>query len=121
MLDKGPFAAGNWADLPIFQRWLKAMLNHGECVEADGGYRGDANVKHPKDCTNFGEEEMKSAARARHETVNRRLKIFRVLKDTFRHDLNKHIFCFDACAVVTQLNLQSFEPIYQVDYQIIYS
>jgi hypothetical protein len=33
----GPFPAGSWNDLKIFQMKMKALLKPGERVEADGG------------------------------------------------------------------------------------
>ena len=42
----------------------------------------------------------------RHETVNARIKQFKVLTDRFRHDILKHSSCFRACAVLTQLSFK---------------
>ena len=75
-------------------------------------------VRLPEDCTFIREHELKFNARARQETANERLKNFKVLATDFRHDLNKHEDCFFACAVITQLNLQTTEPLFGIDYRI---
>ena len=72
----GPFACGKWSDLKIFRVALKKKLVPRERVEADGGYRGDIRISDPEDAANLRDTLMKSAARARHETVNRRFKQF---------------------------------------------
>jgi hypothetical protein len=46
----------------------------------------------------------RSNACCRHETINQRIKVFKILTDRFRHDIEKHSMCFRACAVLTQLS-----------------
>ena len=55
--------------------------------------------------------------RCRHETVNRKLKVFEALKQVFRHDLSKHQTVFDAVVVLTQLSI-SFggEKLFDTEY-----
>ena len=85
---QGPFAAGAWPDINIFRGWLKYHLRPGECVEADAGYRGDEKVHGPEDHVLTPEQDMaKFNVRARHETVNRRMKQFNALHHTFRHEM----------------------------------
>ena len=99
---------------------LKGALDEGEMVEADRGY--ECKKWHIKTPTGFHtrtqrEEGNKLNAAARHETVNGHLKIFKVLKDGFRHDLVFHSSCFRAIAVITQLNFTlKKSPLYQVQY-----
>jgi hypothetical protein len=50
------------------------------------------------------DKQAKELARARHETVNGRLKIFRVLSIMFWHIHNLHQFFFHAVAVLTHNN-----------------
>ena len=59
---------------------------------------------------------MKDDARARHETVNRRLKHWGILKNVFRHDIEKHTNELRAVAVITQLEFENGEPAFQVNY-----
>lgn len=108
----GPFPCGKWSDLKIFRQGLKNMLQQGEKVQADGGYRGESNHI----VTPTGVNDMGQKVRARHETVNRRFKQFNILQRVFRHELVKHQAVFLACAVITQLALESGEPLYGVNY-----
>eukprot|EP00536_Pseudo-nitzschia_multiseries_P002741 jgi/Psemu1/6213/gm1.6213_g len=62
------------------------------------------------------QRKMKANARAQHETLNGRLKIFNVLTTHFRHMkpnrqgmMQKHGICFNAVAVITQLKFVSGE------------
>ena len=113
----GPFAPGPWPDITIFWSFLKQLLLPGERVEADLGYRGDPSVDSPNvNCPNPYYIAMKATVRARHETINRRLKSFNVLGGRFRHEIKKHGMVFEAVAVVTQLQLLS-EPVFPVQYQ----
>ena len=60
----------------------------------------------------------KAWCRSRHETVNKRMKQFNVLKNCFRHDIEKHGYCFDAIAVITQLAIaKGGEPLFPVPYR----
>ena len=105
----GPFPPGDWNDLTIFRDGLKHLLRPGERVEADDGYIAEDPqlVKAPAGAR-FMEDEhwhaKRGTARRRHETINQRIKIFKVLTDRFHHDIEKHSMCFRACAVLTQLS-----------------
>ena len=116
----GPFPAGDWPDLNIFRAGLKNLLDRGELVEADNVYRGDAKVRTNEDCVNLFQYEMKFNVRARHETANSRIKCFKVLSDQFRHQLHLHGYCFNACAIIVQLNISTLEPLYAVEYRLHY-
>lgn len=43
----GPYPAGHWHDLTIFRCWLKWILDDGEQVEAELGYREEPCCKMP--------------------------------------------------------------------------
>ncbi len=122
----GPYPAGKWPDLSIYRHRLKKKINKNEFVEADGGYRGDETIATPYDCDNLAQEQIKFDVRARQETVNARMKEYKVLQTRFRHKINKHnmerhYLCFNAVAVLVQLEIQSFNPLYQItDYDFKY-
>ena len=59
---------------------------------------------------------MKKKARARHETVNRRIKQFNILSNRYRSDLGMHGVVFTAICVITQIAIQTDSPLFQVDY-----
>jgi hypothetical protein len=115
----GPFPAGANPDLEIFRSGLMTYLEEFERVEADDGYIGEAplKVRCPKCITTpLERKEMMAVVRMRHETVNRRMKQWRCLKDVFRHGLDFHETCFTFCAVMTQIAISNGEPLFQVDY-----
>jgi hypothetical protein len=114
----GPFAPGVWNDLQIFRLKLKTLLPPGEKVEADDGYRGDERVSTPMDARNMHESLMKDHARGRHETVNRRYKQFNCLSQVFRHEVEKHVFCFEAVSVIVEMGIENGEPLYKINYYL---
>jgi hypothetical protein len=116
----GPYKPGIWNDIAIFRNALLSELDDGERVEADDGYRGES----PKfvKCPAFigSHQAMESAAayvRRRHETINKRFKQWGVLKQVFRGDTRTHGKYFRFVAIVTQLAIESGEPLFQVDYE----
>ena len=52
--------------------------------------------------------------RARHETINGKLKRWGVLCQMFRHNRKKHHFIFKACIALTQLLLNHGERSFDV-------
>jgi hypothetical protein len=115
---QGPYPAGKWPDIKIFNAVLSHFLELGERVEADDGYRGHADkIKCPQNDANPPENlVMQGRARARHETLNGRLKNWGILSQVFRHDILCHGEVFRACAVVTQLTIDDGEPLFEVEY-----
>ena len=114
----GPYECGLWPDIKIFRDALISELDEGERVEADDGYVGEAPqfVKCPKSFTNptFMEKTQKFI-RSRHETVNKRFKQFKVLKNRYRHEIVDHAEVFRACVVLTQLSINKGEPLFDVN------
>ena len=115
----GPYPAGSWPDINIFRNGLKTYLEPYERVEADDGYLADAptHVRCPKDVTTKPErKKMMAIVRMRHETMNRRLKQWRILKSMYRHELKEHRTVFSAVAVMTQIAISHGEPLFSVEY-----
>ena len=115
---QGPYPAGKWPDIKIFTSVLAHFLEPGERVEADDGYRGHADkVKCPKNDANPAENlKMQGRVRARHETLNGRLKNWGILSQVYRHDIRRHGEVFRACATITQLTIDDGEPLFEVAY-----
>ena len=113
----GPFPCGACHDLVIFQAGLKPLLLHWEKVEADQGYVGDLKIR-PKEEINVSWDQYiaKGRARSRHETINGLFKIFDVLSDRFRHQIEKHGVVFRAVVAITQLKIQYEQPSFNVHY-----
>jgi hypothetical protein len=59
-------------------------------------------------------QEM-TRGRARHKTINGRFIDWAVLRDVYRHDLNKHHLIFDAVAIMIPLEMLPFECFSQHD------
>jgi hypothetical protein len=112
----GPFRGGEH-DITIARQALLDALDEDEMVEADGGYAGEQfYIKIPKDASSEEEKWMKQVTRSRHETANKRFKIFEILRTRFRHELEKHSSCFRAVVVITQLSIEHGAPLYSVNY-----
>jgi len=104
----GPFPAGAFPDRTIFRRKLMMWLGLTEKVDADEGYSGeDMYIRLPSHLVEGSPEAIQHArARARHETMNKRLKQFNILHQTYRHHLDDHGSVLRACAVTAQLGFK---------------
>ena len=117
----GPFPCGSFPDHKIFKYCgLKDALDINERVKADGGYKsldpqfcktpyGYTSIAHPE------RKRMASRVRARHETINRRLKKFNILTTVYRHSKNDHMDAFHAVCVVVQVEMLNGEPLFQIE------
>ena len=115
---QGPYPAGKYNDIAIFNKVLVNFLDPYERVEADSGYRGHPRyIKCPENGANPPENlAMQARVRSRHETFNGRLKNWGILSQVFRHDIFLHGPVFRACAVLTQLMVENGEPLFAVEY-----
>lgn len=112
----GPFPCGHYPDITIFRSKLKAMLQDGEMVEADNGYRGEYYcVRTPVDYDDEDDKKKKGQILARQETVNRRFKQFGALKQVFRHNIGVHRTVFECVVVLTQLSINNGDKLFQID------
>lgn len=102
----GPYPCGSYPDLKIFRNGIKNYLDESEMVIADKGYP-DPKVYH--------DSELERFVRSRHEHINKRLRHFGVLRYKFVHSLDMHSVCFRAVANLTQLNIVSGEPLYNIE------
>lgn len=78
----GPFQPGVYNDDMVFNKGLAGMLEEGERVETDRGYRGSSPqyVKCPGTVTADPDKaEMQQRVRSRQETCNKRLKQWNIL------------------------------------------
>jgi hypothetical protein len=112
----GPYPCGKYPDLTIARDRIIHYLDPGEKFVADGGYRDGGIYAETPNGLNNDDQRMKRLARARHETVNKRLKQFAVLNSAFRNELEKHYYCFHSIANMTQLHIQTNAPLFQVKY-----
>ena len=113
------FPCGAYSDRKIAkEEGLEECLADGERYIADAGHRG-GRAETPSGQNN-NEQWVQSKVRARHETVNRRLKQFGILVQTFQHRRSKHCVVFMAIANLTQITIREESPLFQVNYIDIY-
>ena len=114
----GPFKAGVH-DLTIFRNGLRQKLADGKMAIADRGYRTSKpdemfKLAIPVSTDSNELRSFKSRCRARHETFNSRIKNFRVLSDTYRHDIRKHQSAFQAVCVIVQYQIRNGAPLFVI-------
>jgi len=103
----GPTPPGKYNDLEVFRCALKQKLPPGKRAIGDKGYSGEqdfistCNDLDPRELAAFKERVL-----ARHETFNKRLKIFSCLTTKFRHGVDNHKIAFEAVCVITALELE---------------
>jgi len=119
---------GGMGDAAIFTEKLAGLLAEDKGVEVDAGFKGHAALKNPITAKTRVDRKQKSVVRGRHENVNSRLKTFDVLNAPFRHMnprtkmMEKHGWCFDSVAVITQLKFENGDSLlYDVDYDVSYA
>jgi hypothetical protein len=110
-IKNGPFPAGKFSDLKIARERLTLSLEisefEDEMVLADGGYQdGYLHFETPTGEVNE-DQHMKGIARARHETITRRFKLWKILNNRYHGILDKHAYVFMAIANITQLVIES--------------
>ena len=115
----GPHLPGMKNDLSIYRESLKHILiANNEMGFADAGYRGEPKTIQEKGRGSEEERHVATRARARHETINRRLKEFKSLSTQFRHnkgyDVTNHGYVFDAVLVLTQLSVAHHKSLFEV-------
>ncbi len=99
----GGVPCGSWPDLKLARSQYCNEVDPGEKTIADRGYRDNNYFINPQD--NQSGRRLQSRIRARHETVNSRIKSFKVTSSPFRHDTKDHLPCFFAVANICQLNI----------------
>jgi hypothetical protein len=102
----GPYRAGIRDDI-IFTGGAEKEIVPEELFEGDKLYRNQLPEIFPSESTLDGHFVARNM-RARHETVNARLKRFGVLSNKFRNtDWDKHGDAFRAVAVITQIEIEN--------------
>lgn len=112
----GPYPCGRWPDLKIARDKVLKRLRLQEKVLADGGYADGFTFCETPTGRNNPDQQMKQLARARHETINRRLKQFAVLSQVYRNDRKSHFRVFHAICNIVQLDIMTGAPLFQIEY-----
>lgn len=108
----GPFPCGQYPDISIFKEKMVHFLLDHERVIADSGY-GHVRCICPNNL-NDANRRMHSIIRARHETVNERVKNFNSVRSVFRHSLDLHGAVFHAVVRLTALMIRTSDPLFQI-------
>ena len=110
----GPYRAGRFPDLTIFciSGLKEKLLAYGEVAVADKGYQGEPNCIDLPEHGSAIHQFMMKRTRSRHETCNKRLKQFGILSQRFRNDINLHRQVFHAVVVLTQMNIDNGNPLW---------
>ncbi len=113
----GPFLCGRYPDLPIAREKVVNKLLPGAMILAGGGYRDGRVYMETPTGLNNPDQRMKKVARARHETVNCRFKVFAILQKHYSNNLDTHSIVFHSIAVITKLAIVSREKLFEVMYK----
>lgn len=108
----GGYPCGLYPDLSLARETYIHSVRRGERTMADKGYKDDAYFILPND----ENKTLHKLIMSRHETVNKRLKQFNILKHDFRHEKSKHPMVFHAVANVTQHILQNEQPLFSINF-----
>lgn len=106
----GGYPCGKYPDLKLARESYLWSINEGEKTIADKGYNDDKFFILPNETNNSFHKLIMS----RHETVNKRMRQFQILKKEFRNNRRKHPMVFHAVANITQLVLENGEPLFSV-------
>ena len=88
------------------------VLPVGEMILADKGYIGEpSQIIPPIDDYSTTFNMYHTLIMARHECINKRIKVFKFMSDTWRHGWESHIPTFYAIVALTQINLENCKPI----------
>ena len=117
---EGPYRGGKH-DLDMFREsgLMQKMKESGKVVIADRGFRSKlvSEQKHFATPDYMDDQElhnMKSRARLRQETFNRRLKHFEALASTWNLAFEKHGIALRAIATIVQYQMDNGSPLYCV-------
>ena len=59
-------------------------------------------------------QKFKRRARAQHENINARIKVYNALTIPFRHGVEKHGAVFDVACILVQYNMENGHPLFEV-------
>lgn len=104
----GGYPCGEFNDLKLARELYMPSVNKGEKTLADKVYKDKDFFILP----NAVNRVTHNRIMARHETVNKRIRHFKILKKTFRHELTKHPMVFHAVVNITQIIFENGEPLF---------
>jgi DDE superfamily endonuclease len=85
---------------------LKSKIPEHKKLIADQGYRNEPQISIQNNFDDSEFKKFKARARSRQESINTRIKSFKILSERFRHDVNlQHKHVFHAVCVIVQYDL----------------
>ncbi len=116
---QGPYPAGAFNNVKIFNKVLCHFLQTGECVEANNGYMGAADkIKCPDNpCNPVANKEKRSRVCSCHETINGCFKTWGILSEVYHHNITRHGEVFWVVAIIMQPAIENGSPLFQVEYK----
>jgi len=106
----GGVPCGDWPDLKLARSKYVNFVGEDELTIADKGYKDQRYFA-------YNNSMLVKKILARHETVNSRLKNFKVLSDRFRHNLTFHKYCFHAVAnIVQMMDIEDGQSLFKINY-----
>lgn len=106
----GGYPCGKFPDLQLAREAYIYSVRAGEKTMADKGYN-DRNYFILKTDEN---KILHRRIMARHETVNKRIRQFNVLKHPFRNNIQKHPLVFHAVVNITELMIENGEALFSI-------
>ena len=113
----GGYPCGDWPDLEVARDGILNLIDDDEKVISDSGYRGDPRILHNTGDWTTYTARTRSNVRARHETVNSRIKAYAITSTKFRHDLIIHTQCFYSVINLVQIELRYESSLFQIEYE----
>lgn len=102
----GGYPCGECSNLQLARKKFVKSVGAGEKTMATKGYKDETYFI----TANEENRTLHKLVMSRHESVKTRLKHFRILKDAYRHSLDKHQMVFRAVVNLTQLMLENSQP-----------
>lgn len=106
----GGYPCGEFSDLKLAREAYVYSVNPGERTLADKGYKDSMFFILPNEINSRQHKLIMS----RHETVNKRVRHFKILKECFRNSVELHPIVFNAVLNLTQLQIENGEPLFDV-------
>ena len=93
---------------------LAAMIPENKRAIGDSSFWGSAKVSTTKPNHTKETKKFMSRAQSRMETLFQRFRVFGILNQRFRHDLEIHSHILHAVAVIVQYDMENGHPLFDV-------
>jgi DDE superfamily endonuclease len=111
----GPYHARD-NDIKNFRKpeGIMDQIPPGRKLIGDTGYQGEPDkITTPNPHDSLIVKQFKNRARARHETFNKRIKDYQILRQEFRSDTSYHQIVFESICILCQYDIENGHPLFQ--------